>query len=143
QRVDNKHEQKLLVYALDDADDKEVINFVDEMVHRHKSIFSDPVSQFPQHDFEYTVRLEGFDFHKPTPFYANTIHARKIKEFIDDSVENNVLESITDDSLVALAPVFPITQKNKTRVVTDFRRINESLKYGMAPIPPIDLLIQS
>lgn len=41
-----------------------------------------------------------------------------------------------------MAPVFLVKQEDKDRFITDFRKINESLEFGMETIPPIQLLIQ-
>lgn len=119
---------------------KLLTSYIDE----YPKLFSDSISKTPQHSFSYSVQLENFDYHSPKPFYCNKVQEESIKKFINDGIKDNVLQPITDsNSLVALAPIFPIVQHDKIRVVTDFRKINAALKYQMDAIPPIDLLIQN
>ncbi|OWB81325.1 hypothetical protein B5S32_g5740 [[Candida] boidinii] len=56
-------------------------------------------------------------------------------------MENQSLDTITLEMKVELAPVFAIYQKNKVRIVTDFRKINQSLYYQSIPLKPVDLVI--
>lgn len=119
-------------------------SLLNKYLQKYPQLFSNATSKTPAHGFKYKVMLKNFNYNLPRPFYANPIQAKQIKSFIDDALENNVIKEITDDScLPALAPVFPIQQQHKTRVVTDFRAINRSLIYQPDIIPPINLIIQN
>ena len=117
---------------------------IDDYVKKYPDLFSDKLTVIPKHNFKYKVCLEGFDYHKPKPFYSNAVQSKHIEKFIQDGIDDNVLiQSDDPNELVALAPVFPIVQKDKVRVVTDFREINLCLKYQDEAIPPILVLIQN
>lgn len=94
-------------------------------IDKYPRLFSDSISKTPQHSFSYAVQLENFDYHSPKPFHCNKVQEESIKKFINDGIKDNVLQTIQDsNSLVALAPIFPIVQNDKIRVVTDFKKIN-------------------
>lgn len=137
----NEHRKlKVNLYVADTVKD----SLLNDFVQRFGRLFSDTIAKQPKHSFTYEVVLENFDYHAPRPFYSNTIQSTHVQKFVDDALADKVLVPIDDSSaLVALAPVFPLVQGSKVRVVTDFRIINESLKYQSDSIPPIQLLIQN
>lgn len=110
-------------------------------IKKYPLLFSDSISAIPKHNFKYKVILKDFDYHKPSPFYAKTIHSKAIKDFLSDAMTNKVISPVKTEELIALAPIFPTSQKDKIRVVTDFRQINKSLQFGNSLIPPISLII--
>lgn len=136
-QIDNYH-NTVNTHSIDSID------ITDEYAHRYPNIFSDDTPTSVTHDFTYKVMLQNFDHSRVRLFYANSIQAKQIADFVTDGLANGVLRTIDDDStLVALAPVFPIFQHGKCRVVTDFREINKALIFQADVIPPINLLIQN
>ncbi|OWB86999.1 hypothetical protein B5S33_g5737 [[Candida] boidinii] len=109
---------------------------------KYPALFTDIFPSELKHDFEYTVKLNDFHYGESVIRYHNARDEEAVHNFIQDGLEHGILESFDDtEEQVALAPVFAIYQKNKVRIVTDFRKINQSLYYQSIPLKPVDLII--
>lgn len=72
----NSHANNLKLLQLDINVSNDLHN---KFVKQFPTLFSDTVTSAPPHDFKYQVKLRDFDYHKPTPFFANTIQSKSIK----------------------------------------------------------------
>ncbi|EDO18103.1 Tkp3 protein [Vanderwaltozyma polyspora DSM 70294] len=91
-----------------------------------------------KHNYIAFVRLNNFPYHKPKAYFTNQLQRQAIQQFITQSLESHMISPIATDELVALSPVFPIQQsKDKIRIITDLRKVNNHLQYTPRPIPPI------
>ncbi|OWB75727.1 hypothetical protein B5S31_g5681 [[Candida] boidinii] len=109
---------------------------------KYPALFTDIFPSELKHDFQYTVKLNDFHYGESVIRYHNARDEDAVRDFIQDGIKHGILEPFDEtEEQVALAPVFAVYQKNKVRIVTDFRKINQSLYYQSIPLKPVDLVI--
>ncbi|OWB83993.1 hypothetical protein B5S33_g2629 [[Candida] boidinii] len=109
---------------------------------KYPALFTDFSLSKLKHDFKYNVKLTDFHYGDSVVRYSNARDEIALHDFIKGGIEYGILEAFDEtEEKVALAPVFGVYQKNKVRIVIDFRKINQSLYYQSIPLKPVDLVI--
>lgn len=109
---------------------------LEEIKTKFPGLFSATFNMKVKHDYKAWVTLQSFEHTRPKARFSSGDKRAAIALYVEQSLENGLIEKIAPNELVALSPVFPIQQSaDKIRVVTDLRDVNKALQYTPRPIP--------